>query len=293
MAKLVVITHEFDRFVTKKWPWSKPKSSYLLFDVLRDLETFGHSWRIAADGKAVEGDVAILHVDQTIVDQRYLALGKQYQRTVNLGASDISKRRISSVRVLPGDDWAGPVIVKANRNARGSMEVRHNMRAARMGRPEPVPGLQRTAPYKILDSISLVEEGEWNDPELIVERYLPERDGDHYVIRTWVFMGSRERCTKQLATDPIVKADKVIHYEPCEVPDGLRAERERLGFDFGKFDFVMHDGKPLLLDTNKTPGVSRAIESVMKSGVRNLAEGLEGLIRGEQPIAARPAQRAA
>lgn len=280
MAKLVVVTHEFDRFIKKKRPWSRRKSSYLLFDVLRDLETFGHSWRIATDTESVEGDVAILHVDQTIVDPRYLALGERYERTINFGASDISKRKVSRLRVLPGDDWAGPVIVKANRNARGSMEVRHNLRAARLGRPEPYPGLQRTAPYRILDSIEQVEDREWNDPELIVERYLPERDGDHYVIRTWVFMGERERCTRQLATDPIVKADKVVHYEPAEVPGALRAERKRLGFDFGKFDFVMHEGEPILLDTNRTPGVSRAIEKVMKSGVRNLAEGLDGLVVG-------------
>jgi hypothetical protein len=30
--------------------------------------------------------------------------------------------------------------------------------------------------------------------------------------------------------------------------------REELGADFGKFDYVMHDGRAVLIDANKTPG---------------------------------------
>ena len=29
---------------------------------------------------------------------------------------------------------------------------------------------------------------------------------------------------------------------------------KRMKFDYGKFDYVMHEGKPVLLDANKTPG---------------------------------------
>ena len=248
MARLVVIAHEYDHFVRKKKHfWSKRTSSYLLYDVLRELEKLGHSWRLHRGGPPIDGDAAILHVDSTIVDPKYIALGAHYPRTINFGTGDISKRKISSLRLLPGDAWDGAVMVKANRN-------------------------------RVLGSIGEVSTADWDDPDLIVERYLPERAGDHYVIRTWVFMGSRERCTYQLATDPIVKADKVIRYEACEVPDELRAMREKLNFDFGKFDFVMHDGKPILLDTNRTPGVSLAIEQLMKGGARNLAEGLDELV---------------
>jgi hypothetical protein len=27
-----------------------------------------------------------------------------------------------------------------------------------------------------------------------------------------------------------------------------------MGFDYGKFDYVMQEGQPVLLDANKTPG---------------------------------------
>ena len=30
--------------------------------------------------------------------------------------------------------------------------------------------------------------------------------------------------------------------------------REQMGFDYGKFDYVIHEGKPILLDANKTVG---------------------------------------
>ena len=279
MARLVVIAHEYDHFLRrKKHFWSKRTSSYLLHDVLRELEKLGHSWRLHRGGPPIDGDAAILHVDSTIVDPKYIALGAHYPRTINFGTGDISKRKISSLRLLPGDAWDGAVMVKANRNAKGGMEARHNRRAERKGHPHPNPGVRLTGPYRVLGSIGEVSTADWDDPDLIVERYLPERAGDHYVIRTWVFMGSRERCTYQLATDPIVKADKVIRYEACEVPEELRAMREKLNFDFGKFDFVMHDGKPILLDTNRTPGVSLAIEQLMKGGARNLAEGLDELV---------------
>ena len=43
----------------------------------------------------------------------------------------------------------------------------------------------------------------------------------------------------------------------------------------------MHDGEPVLLDANRTPGVARAIESLVKEGARNLAEGLNELMTGE------------
>jgi hypothetical protein len=97
-------------------------------------------------------------------------------------------------------------------------------------------------------------------------------------IRIWVFMGSRERCTRHVSSDPIVKASNIISRTLSEVPAALRAERARLGFDFGKFDFVIHEGQPILLDANRTPGSSPALREFLLDGARNLADGLEELI---------------
>lgn len=280
MARLVVVTHEFDRFVIWRKRWPSRTSLYLLFDVLREVEKLGHSWRVTAGPNPVKGDVALMHVDCTVVDEAYLALRSHYPRTYNFDTGDISKRTVSLLRVMKGDSWPGPVIVKANLNAQGSMEAKHNGRAARAGRPLPHPGAPVTGPYEVFERLDDVDEEVWSNPDLVVERFLPEIDDGAYVIRSWIFMGNRERCTRLVAPNQIVKAGKAIRYGPVEVPTELRAERDRLKFDFGKFDFVIHDGKPILIDANRTPGTALAILPLIKAGVRNLAEGLDEMLRG-------------
>ena len=280
MAKLVIVTHEYDVFAYRRRPGGPIHSPYLLFDLLPHLESLGHSGQETQGPIPVAGDVALLHVDATIVEKDYLALASNYGRAINFGTGDISKRAISSLRLSPGDSWDGRVIVKANLNAGGNMEEKHNNIARRKGRPEPHPGVTKVERYEVLERLDEIAEQVWSDPALVVERFLPEPDPDGFALRTWVFMGRRERCTRTVAPTWIVKAGDAIRYEPVEVPDQLRAERERLNFDFGKFDFVMHEGAPVLLDTNRTPGTARAIEPLMKGGARNLAEGLDELMRG-------------
>jgi hypothetical protein len=55
-----------------------------------------------------------------------------------------------------------------------------------------------------------------------------------------------------------VKVGSAIAHESAQVADALRAERARLGFDYGKFDFISHDGRPILFDVNRTPGAPPA-----------------------------------
>jgi hypothetical protein len=58
----------------------------------------------------------------------------------------------------------------------------------------------------------------------------------------------------------------------------LREQRRRLGFDFGKFDFVMHQGRAVLVDANRTPGSIRGMSPELAKGTLNLVEGLEAFI---------------
>lgn len=39
----------------------------------------------------------------------------------------------------------------------------------------------------------------------------------------------------------------------ADAPEALKALRRELGFDYGKFDYVEHGGRPILLDANRTP----------------------------------------
>ncbi|HEX2882002.1 MAG TPA: hypothetical protein VHO25_20930, partial [Polyangiaceae bacterium] len=53
------------------------------------------------------------------------------------------------------------------------------------------------------------------------------------------------------------------------------ALRKKLGFDMGKFDYVIHEGKPVVFDTNKTVGAQPGTPSPEQQRVRRQrAEGL-------------------
>jgi hypothetical protein len=75
-------------------------------------------------------------------------------------------------------------------------------------------------------------------------------------MRTWVFLGDAEECKIFYANQPIVKSPVAVRIEEGTVPDELREMRRQMGFDFGKFDYGIVDGRVVLYDVNRTP-VSR------------------------------------
>lgn len=280
MSRLVVVTHEYDQFTRwRRWPWPPKHSPYTLFDVLRHLETMGHSWRVTRGPTVVPGDAALLHVDCTVVSEDYLALASRYPRAINFGVADTSKRKVSRLLLNRGDPWDGRVIVKSDLNYRGILEDTHNRRAARAGKAPPHPGAARLGQYRVLDKIGDVHDHVWNDESLVVERFLPEVNANGgFVIRTWVFMGGQDSCNRIVTPNWIAKAGDAVRFDPIAVPEQLRAERERLNFDYGKFDFVMNGDEPLLLDANRTPGIAKAVEQMQAMAAPVLARGLADLI---------------
>jgi hypothetical protein len=282
LARLVIVTHECDDFVSwRLGPWPKRQAQYEIHKILKQFETLGHSWQITKGPNPIPGDAALLHVDSTFVDESYLALRSHYPRALNFGTADISKRTVSSQCLTPQDDWLGRVVIKSNFNHRGLLEVRHNRKALRSGRPLPHSNASGSDEYRLLNRMEDVPDYVWLDPGLIVERFMPEIDTDgNYVYRTWMFMGPHEYCNRFIAPNWMVKGEAIVAHEFTRVPDELRVERERLNFDYGKFDFVIHNGVPFLMDANRTPGIAKRIDHIMMSQARNLAEGLHKLVTG-------------
>jgi hypothetical protein len=88
-----------------------------------------------------------------------------------------------------------------------------------------------------------------------VEKYLPEIVDGLYALRTWFFLGSADYVSVKYTNEPIVKGRNAVKRDRLdEVPEELRRLREEFGFDYGKFDFGMVDGKAVLYDANRTPG---------------------------------------
>ena len=50
--------------------------------------------------------------------------------------------------------------------------------------------------------------------------------------------------------------------------------RKKMKFDYGKFDYVIHDGKVVLLDINKTIGIPKQITSEILKNWQYRAEGI-------------------
>jgi hypothetical protein len=76
-------------------------------------------------------------------------------------------------------------------------------------------------------------------------------------MREYSFLGDRETCRLLKSKVPIVKWCTTVSRESVEPHPDMSKLREELKFDYGKFDYVINDGKPVLLDANKTTGFTR------------------------------------
>jgi hypothetical protein len=235
--------------------------------------------------RRVEADVGIMHVDRTRRSAAYDHVLESYPRVINGSVRDISKRHISANLVERGSSWSGPVIVKTNTNCFDLPDFDRRWKESGtvqrfvsrvIDRLLPTRrDIRRTHSYSIYESVRHVPRLVRWDRRLVVEKFLPERRGDLYCLRTWVFFGAREKALLSVSAKPVVKSENTIKSEFVdEIPVAIRETRRRLGFDFGKFDFVIHQGEAVLLDTNSTPTCGGKPSPRLNAIVDELAAGL-------------------
>ncbi|MFN8011891.1 MAG: hypothetical protein U0P81_10865 [Holophagaceae bacterium] len=206
---------------------------------------FGTSERTPAD-------LLFVHVDLSVVPDEYLAFAADYPAAVNGKVRDIRKSTYSPNRLRPGDPWTGPVIVKSERNHGGTPEARHGL--LRLDGEEVAPLFQSQLDYRVFDSLEEVPREWFGYPDLLVQGFTPEWEDGLFHVRNYQFLGDWSAGVRMASSEPIVSVESKVSSAPCPVPAEIVAERYRLGFDYGKFDFVIHGGRPLLLDVNKTLG---------------------------------------
>jgi hypothetical protein len=236
---------------------------------------------VSAGRKPAEGaDLALLHLNKTRIKPGEVPKMLPGVRLLNDKVLDISKRAISTIMLGPESDWDGPVIIKTDLNHFGIPEGQAQRRSwkskLRSRMAEVSWKLARQLPYKtypVVPGLRKVPGWVWEDRRLVVEKFLPERDGDFYCLRGWMFLGSQGYGWKLYATDPMVKTGTMVKHDYLEeVPENLAAFRAEHGYDFGKFDYVMHEGRAILLDANKTPGFNGDPASPR---IRRLANGIK------------------
>lgn len=287
-AKILILLHERDRHAER--------TEYIVWE-LRDI------WRERGLEILVQrgirgrpaADAVIPNLDLTVVPTAYARFLDSYPTVLNRRVLDISKRKSSPFGATPGDGWQGPVIVKTDLNCGGDPErrlfgrrrmrtllsvARLRLGALRRGRVRLHPLETATrlgyGGYSVFPSSAEVPPGVFRNPHLFVERFLPEREGDHYVLRSCSFLGSRKINLRRVSDDPVVKASRVISSEEVPAPPEIDALRRELGFDFGKFDYVLLDGKPFVFDRNRTPTYARpAGDPWRRHRALRLADGIE------------------
>ncbi|MFO0857846.1 MAG: hypothetical protein U0640_10870 [Phycisphaerales bacterium] len=239
-----------------------------------------------ADGRA---DAAINHIDLTRIPHEYNAIFARYPVVINARPRDISKRVISRHLVTKSDAYEGPVIVKTDRNCGGikEAEVARNAGVLR----KYARSLHRRLPwylrnelpgkkYPLFESKHDVPWPVWHNPALVVEQYLNEHHEGVNWLRTWHFFGDRETLALRWANHHIVAQPHLLgaKFVSPDIPPEIRALRHELGFDFGKFDFAVVNGTPVLYDTNRTPTNRSLSAEEMHMLTTTLAAGLPSLL---------------
>ncbi len=291
---IAIVTEVSDRFVEWK---------YLLQLLVRSWEARGIKVVVVRDEASYQpADIAFLHADLTVVSEQCLALCRRYPAVINGSAVNIEKRYFSDLLVTAQSDWSGPVIVKTVWNCGGWREFRewlertaigrllqrfggfetyHNFRARREAKRSW--RRRRVLPYgqyPIYSTRAEVPAGVWQNPNMSVEKFLSEKEGNEYYCRHWVFLGDREVSFRSYSLDPVVKLTGRIEPTKDVVPEDLREIRRSLGFDYGKFDYCVVDGKTVLYDVNRTPAAS--VEARYAWAVPELERGIESLLARAQ-----------
>lgn len=241
----------------------------------------------------VPADLAFVHVDLSVVPDEYLALAARYPASVNGRVKDIRKSVTSEILVREGDGWDGPVIVKSDLNYAGEPErsvgLLRLVRRARLAHqalrvldrawrgvlPSPFDSWRD---YRIFEHRDQVPSRLLADRRIVVERFVPEIENGRYHLRMYQFLGDRWSCIRLASTDPLLKAGNSIRVDRVAPHPEVEAWRRRLQLDYGKIDYVVHDGRPVLLDANKTTGAGEfASGPELEERRRHRAAGIESL----------------
>ncbi|MCC6736983.1 MAG: hypothetical protein IT534_12765 [Bauldia sp.] len=259
--RIVVIHHVSE-------PAERMERHYLIGDFSAAWRRAGHSVvHVAGAGDLPPGDVAIVHVDLSVVPGVYAATAaRHFPVVLNGRLRDIRKRRVSAALAPAG--YGGPVIVKTDRNFAGASEAqrlpawrkRVDHLAMKVAGRDVAAGR-----YPVFPSLGDVPWRLRVHPQLVIERFLPERDDGAWFVRQTLFLAGRDVSWRVRGSTPVVRAAEATGDEEVPTPPAIRARAAAIGLDYGKIDYLEAGGVPVVIDVAKTiGGLGSAPESVSR-----------------------------
>lgn len=282
--------------ILTNWTDDFPHRRYLIQLMARRWQEMGFGLVVVTEADPfTTADVAVMHSDLSVMSPEMRRLAQLYPRVVNGKAFDIRKNHYSGLRVTRHDQVPGPVIVKTLCNGGAGQEFKRRFLQHPCGRLLRRSGLERfffrqlaraealrpwsrrrmlnRLGYAVFPTIEAVPAGVWDNPNLLVERFISERQGDRYCCRHWLFFGNQDVMRRTLSAEPIVKCSSTVEPASNPVPEELREHRRRLGIDYGKLDYAILGGQVFLYDANTTPG-AMADSSLHANTIDVLAKGI-------------------
>jgi hypothetical protein len=214
----------------------------------------------------VPADLLLVHYDRSVVPEEVVKFSRKYRRQINSGALDIRKHLYADGLLNRKSIYNGPVIVKSTLNYGGQPESNSSSLAMRIRkRAERMLGLSSTAlirskdEYRIYDSVRDVPKRHFSDHH-VVQKLMPERDGDKNVLREYVFFGNIHYENIERSANLIITEDEHVSCKHFNPHPRLLEMRQKLNLDYGKLDYTMIDGEPFIFDANKTLGLGDVID---------------------------------
>jgi hypothetical protein len=245
--------------------------NYNISDMAKIWRDDGHSVKLLYGiKKFIPADICFVHVDLSVVPDAYIEFANRYPIVINGKIKNILKSKISRNLVTKDEKYQGSVIVKTDLNHAGWPEklsafstprIVLTQLARRLGQRSQK--IKSQLDYKIYQDSSEVPERYFSDPNYVVEKFLPEKHGELYCVNCYRFLGNCHQGIKIFSRDPLVLGVDSVKREYVPPHPEILEIRDQLKMDYGKMDYCIVNNHAVLLDANKTIGVTRDTRDIV------------------------------